>query len=272
MQIPSVDFGGEGRQIHFAHANGFHPMMYSELIAELVPKFKVNAKLFRPYWEGSNPNELKSWQLLGDDLIRYFDQKGYKNIIGIGHSMGGVASVLANKKRPELFSKLILLEPVVLPPKVYLSRFLPKSVRQSMIAPAKIALKRKDTWESKEDAYNQLRGKRVFKDIPDSVFKDYIEYGTKENGEGGVKLSYSKEWEAQIYTNSANPWAALKSLNIPVLVVRGTKTNVLVDKSWELMKSRLKSFTFKEIEDGGHLVPFEKKSEITKLILEFIGA
>lgn len=273
MQIPSIDFGGEGKQVHFAHANGFHPMMYRELISELLPKFNVNAKLFRPFWDGSNPQELKSWKLLGDDLIKYFDQNGFKDVIGIGHSMGGVASVLACKKRPDLFSKLILLEPVILPPKVYLSRFLPYAIRQSMIPPAKIALKRKDTWESKEVAYNQLKSKRVFKDIPDKVFKDYIDYGTKPNKNGGVSLSYSKAWESQIYTNSAtNPWSALKSLNIPVLVVRGTKSNVLLDKSWELMKSRLKSFTFKEIEDGGHLVPFEKKTEISKLILEFIGA
>lgn len=270
MHIPSIDLGGDGETVHMAHANGFHPMVYRDLMSTLTPGYSVNAKLFRPFWSDDH-SKLRSWKLLGDDLIQYLDQEEYKNIIGIGHSMGGIASVLAMAKRPDLFTKLVLLEPVILLPKYYLSRFLPKAIRQKMIPPAKIALKRKDRWMSKEAAYEALRPKRVFKDIPENVFKDYIEFGTKNHPEGGVTLSYSKEWEAQVYMNSANPWKALKSLKIPVLVVRGVTSNVLTDKSWEYMKSSLKSFTFKEIEDAGHLVPFEKKSEISKLILDFIG-
>jgi len=271
MLIPSIDFGGKGEQIHFAHANGFHPMMYRDLISDLTPHYKVNAKLFRPFWSDKH-KELKSWKLLGDDLIKYCDQEGYKNIIGVGHSMGGIASVLAASKRPDLFSKLVLLEPVVLLPKYYLSRFLPSFLRKKIIPVAKIALKRKDQWESREDAFNQLSIKKVFRDIPENVFRDYIAYGTKKNDNGGVSLSYSKEWEAQVYMNAANPWAALKSLKVPAIVVRGAKSNVLMDDNWNLLKSSLQHITFKEIEDSGHLVPFEQKSIISKVILDFIRA
>jgi len=270
MHIPSVDLGGEGPVIHMAHANGFHPMMYRDLMSTLTPHYNVKAKLFRPFWSDDH-HKLKSWKLFGDDLIKYCDQEGFKNIIGIGHSMGGIASVLAMAKRPDLFSKLILLEPVVLMPRYYYSRFLPQALRQRIIAPAKIAVKRKDRWASKEAAFEALSPKRVFKDIPENVFRDYIEYGTKDHPNGGVTLSYSKEWEAQVYMNSADPWPALKSLKIPVLVVRGAKSNVVPVSSWLYMKSMLKSFTFKEIENGGHLVPFEKKSEISKVILDFMG-
>lgn len=270
MHIPSVDLGGEGDLIHLAHANGFHPMMYRDLMSTLTHRFSVKAKLFRPFWS-EDYQQLKSWKLLGDDLIKYFDQEGFRNVIGIGHSMGGIASVLAMAKRPDLFSKLILLEPVVIMPRYYLSRYLPKGIRQKMIPPAKIAIKRRDRWESKQAAFESLKSKRVFRDIPDRVFWDYINYGTKVHEDGGVTLSYSKEWEAQVYMNAANPWPALKSLKIPVLVVRGAKTNVITNESWNTMRSSLKSFTFKEIEDGGHLVPFEQKSDISELILDFIG-
>ena len=270
MLIPRIDFGGAGEQIHFAHANGFHPMMYRSLISDLIPNHKVNSKLFRPFWDGSDYRDLKSWHLLADDLIQYLDQLGYNNIIGMGHSMGGVASAIAQAKRPDLFSKLVLIEPVVLQPKYYLFKYMPEYFRKKIVPVAKIALKRKDHWASKEEAFNQLSVKRVFKGVPENVFRDYIEYGTQEAQEGGVKLSYSKEWEAQVYANVTNPWPILKSLKIPVLVIRGAKSNVLADDNWALMKSRLKSFTFKEIEDGGHLVPFEKKSEISKVILDFI--
>lgn len=272
MQIPHVAFGGEGELIHLAHANGFHPMMYDELAQEFTDSYSVNGILFRPFWEGSDHTKFKSWNTLADDLTTYFDQQGLKHVIGLGHSMGAIASVLAQSKRPELFSKLILIDPVVLVPKYYLSQYLPLSWRQRFIPPAKIALKRKDQWESKQAAYDKLRPKRVFQNIPDSTFKNYIEYGTKENTEGGVSLSYSKAWESQVYSTGTNPWKALKSMQIPLLIIRGVNSNVLVDTTWELLKSSLPHCSFKELEDGGHLVPFEQKTKISKVILDFISA
>lgn len=273
MQIPHVDFGGEGEIIHLAHANGFHPMMYSDLAQEFTNSYSVNSILFRPFWEDSDYRKLKSWNMLADDLISYFDQQGMEEVIGIGHSMGAIASVLAQSKRPKLFSKLVLMEPVVLQlPKYYLTQILPLSWRQKLVPPAKISMKRQEHWESKQAAYDQLRPKRVFQNIPDSTFKSYIEYGTKENAEGGVSLSYSKAWESQVYCTGTNPWKALKSVEIPMLIIRGVKSNVLVDTTWELLKSKLPHCTFKELENGGHLVPFEQKNEISKVILDFISA
>lgn len=272
MQIPQVDFGGEGTQMHMAHANGFHPMMYNDLLSDFKESHKINGILFKPYWSGSDPRKLKSWQEFADELITYFDQRGFRNIIGIGHSMGAIVSVLAQAKRPDLFSKLILMEPVVLLPRFYLFQYLPLSLRQSLIPVAKIAKKRKDSWSSKEAAYEQLKPKRVFKDIPDEVFRTYIEYGTQENDKGGVSLSYSKAWEAQVYSTTNSPWKALEDLKIPTTIIRGTQSNVLPNGTWELLNSRLGHINFSEIEDGGHLVPFEQKAKITKVILDFISA
>lgn len=272
MQIPQVEFGGEGQQMHLAHANGFHPMMYDDLLSEFKASCKINAILFKPFWPGSDPQKLKSWNDFADDLITYFDQRGFKNVIGVGHSLGAIVSLLAQTKRPDLFSKLVLMEPVVLLPRFYLFQYLPVSLRRKMIPPAKIAAKRREHWDSKQQAYDQLRPKRVFKNIPDHIFKAYIDYGTKTNDQGGISLSYSKDWETQVYSTTNNPWKALASIKIPTMIIRGAQSNVLPNTTWEQLNTRLKHINFQEIEDGGHLVPFEQKSKITKVILDFISA
>ena len=272
MDIPHVDFGGTGKRMHLAHANGFHPMMYKDLLSAFTDTHQISGILFKPYWPNTGSRQFKSWSEFADDLIDYFDQQGLKDVIGIGHSLGAIVSVLAQNKRPELFSKLILMEPVILPPKLYAMQWLPISLRKKLVPPAKIAMKRQEHWDSKDQAYNQLRPKRVFKDIPDHILKAYVEYGTIENNQGGVSLSYSRDWEAQVYSTANSPWKALKRIDIPTTIIRGEKSNVLGNTTWELLKSRLSNFSFIEIESGGHLVTFEKKSDITKVILDFISA
>ena len=68
--IPFVDFGGTGETIHLAHANGFPPTTYQQLINELTPHFHVVGMKARPLWPNSEFNEFKSWKDAADDLIQ----------------------------------------------------------------------------------------------------------------------------------------------------------------------------------------------------------
>ncbi|MEJ2746327.1 MAG: alpha/beta hydrolase, partial [Anaerolineae bacterium] len=106
--IPFVDFGGAGMTIHFAHANAYPPGCYRQFLEALLSHYRVLAIEQRPLWPRSDPQELSSWELLADDLIRFFEQAGLEEVIGVGHSLGGVATMYAAVKRPSLFRKLIL--------------------------------------------------------------------------------------------------------------------------------------------------------------------
>ena len=115
MIIPFHNFGGTGSIIHFAHANAYPPGCYKQLFQPFTPTYKVIGMHQRPLWENSNPKNFKSWHQLADDLILFFEQQQLKQVIGVGHSMGGVVSIIAAIKRPELFSKLVLIDPVIFP-------------------------------------------------------------------------------------------------------------------------------------------------------------
>lgn len=43
-------------------------------------------------------------------------EEGLSQVVGAGHSMGAVATMFAALKQPSLFTKLVLIEPVILPP------------------------------------------------------------------------------------------------------------------------------------------------------------
>ncbi|MGB1316910.1 MAG: alpha/beta hydrolase, partial [Flavobacteriales bacterium] len=167
-QISFVDFGGEGEVIHFAHANGFPPETYQTLVDGLKVNHRVVSMNLRPLWPESDYSSFKNWETVGEDLIQFLDQQGLKNVIGMGHSFGGIASVIAAHKRPDLFSKLVLIEPVVLPDWVYgMTKFFPKFLLKKINPIVKSTLARTNTWANKEEAFNHFRPKKLFADVAD---------------------------------------------------------------------------------------------------------
>ena len=98
--IPSIDFGGNGRILHFAHPNAYPPAGFSQFLQPLTEQFHVYAVEHRPLWPGSQPEEMTDWTVIADDLIRFFDQMGWQQVIGVGHSLGGVATLYAAVSPP----------------------------------------------------------------------------------------------------------------------------------------------------------------------------
>ncbi len=270
MAIPFKDFGGAGSTIHFTHANAYHPGSYRQLLTYLTGQHRVLAMHLRPLWKNSKPADARNWHTHANDLIRFLEQENLENIVGIGHSLGAVSTLFAAVKRPALFDRIIVIDPVFLPPKMYrFTNLLPTSIRQKIIPPAKIARKRRYSWSSKAEAYSYLRPKRVFGRISDEVFRDIIEYGIEESADGQAQLTFSREWEAHIYSSGSNPWRAIKKVRVPMLVIRGDQSNVLLPKSCSVLQKLQPEVRLVNL-SGTHLIPFEEPKLVARQILEFL--
>lgn len=272
VPIPFVDFGGAGETLHFAHANGFPPESYLQLIANLTDQFHVVGMKFRPLWPNSDPKSFSHWESAADDLIRFLDEQELSNIIGIGHSFGGIATLIASIKRPDLFKQLVLIEPVVLPDWVYLmTKFLPRFLLERSNPVVKKTLVRTEKWNSRDQAFKQFRSKKVFSKIDDSALWDYVNAATHENPDGSVSLTFSKEWEAQIYMTFSSQWKNLDAVTIPYLAIRGETSDTITKKVWAKWKSRNRIGKLLEVEKTGHLVPLENPSLLAKIIKEYLS-
>lgn len=269
--IPFVNFGGSGEVIHLAHANGFPPKAYQKLVDELTPNYHVIAMDMRPIWPNSDYNKFTSWYQAADDLVRFLDERQLKNVIGLGHSFGAFCTILAANKRPDLFSKLVLIEPVILPTWVYVIGWtFPLWLSKKFNPVAKKALERTDTWKSREEAFAQFRTKNVFSKMSDGALWDYVNSVTTINEKGQTKLSYPKEWEAQIFVTVPYPWKELKRLNQPFIAFRGETSDTIQPTVWKKWKSINRSGRLMEVPECGHLIPFEKPKALAVLILGFL--
>jgi len=269
--IPFHHFGGEGKIIHLAHANGYPPEGYKQFIKPFLNDYEIIASKYRPLWGGQNPNAVKNWNTFADDLIRFMDEKGLTNVIGMGHSMGGTISSIAAMKRPDLFEQLVLIDPVIFPKKYNLwTKFFPNSFLKRMIPIAKASSKRRDQWENKQEVFDSWRKKRVFKRFSDSVLTDFIDAAIVPSQKGGVTLAYPKAWETQVYITAPYIFSDLVKIQIPLTVIKAEHTNVITDGLWDAWQQKQPNAHLIEHKDAGHLVPMEYPIPLAETIMKQI--
>lgn len=268
--IPFIDFGGEGRVLHFAHANAFPPGCYRPFLSHLTPEFHVLGLKQRPLWPVQPPEQLERWDLFADDLIAFFDEHNLQRVVGVGHSLGAVATMMAAVRRPELFRALVLVEPVFLEPAVL--EIVRQHPEQAFGIPlVEIAQKRRNRWLTRADAFARFRKKPVFSRLSDEALWNYVNNALCEGEDGHLTLCFPRAWEAQIYsTPPTDVWQLLPQLSQPTLAIRGTETNTLLPPAWRLWQEVQPAAAFVELENAGHLLPLEYPKRTATEVLSFL--
>jgi pimeloyl-ACP methyl ester carboxylesterase len=275
--IPFTDFGGNGPMCHFAHANGYPPAAYLPMLKILAERCQVFAMHLRPLWEGSNPQEIVDWQPLANDLIAFLSTRSTGPVIGIGHSVGGTTTLRAALRRPDLFTMIILIDPVIFPPWT--------TVLWNLISMARLeyrvhplvggALRRKTEFESSEAMFANYRSKPVFSRFDDAALEAYVRALVRPSANGRVSLNYSPEWEARIYVTASKAdlhlWSKLPTLAVPVIVLRGEQTDTFKSPAAALFRWRLPEAEIQVVKGAGHLLPLERPAETAALIEDFIA-
>lgn len=269
--IPFIDFGGNGRILHFAHPNAYPPAGFRQFLRPLTEHFHVYAVEHRPLWPGSQPEEMHDWTVIADDLIRFFDQMGWQQVIGVGHSLGAVATLYAAVSRPDLFSHLVLIEPVFLPPEVLqVTAENPEGgAFNPMVAGS---LKRRNRWESREAAFTRFRRKTVFARFSDEALWDYVNSATEKTERGEIVLRFPREWEARFYSMPPQGvWQALPQVTQPTLAIRAAESDTLWPQAWQHWQEKQPTATFVELPDCGHMLTLERPFQADQLILNYLN-
>lgn len=268
------DFGGEGLLIHLSVANGFPPACYRPLMEALRPVGHGVSLPPRPLWpEGEPPRRGITWYTLAEDLIQAFDVLGWRGVIGIGHSMGGVITMVAAVRRPDLFRAIVLMDPVLMDPKV-LTFF--RILRGLGLGPrlhplARRARRRRRVWPDREAAAAHLRSRPLFAAWHPAAFEGYLEEGLRPSRDGQVTLAYPPEWEVHLFVNVPHDaWRFVPHIPVPTLVLRGAMTDTFTADS-EARFRRLKPDARFEVIPGGHLFPMERPEETAQAIRRWLA-
>jgi pimeloyl-ACP methyl ester carboxylesterase len=276
MNIPSIEHGGTGIPLHFLHANGYPPACYEPLFELLRSQYHVFGMTLRPLWPDSKPEELRDWNPLSDDLLKFLDEQKVGPLLGVGHSIGAIVTLRAALKQPERFRALVLLDPVLFLPSFILAWNLARILGLGHRVHPLIggALKRRRTFDDLDIVFRGYRRREIFRYFDDENLRAFIAGMVKPKADGGYELAYSPEWESHIYYTGVwrdmELWRGLPKLQVPTLIIRGAETDTFLERAGSLVKRRQPKVQVVTVPQSTHLVPLERPAEVFEIMQSFL--
>jgi pimeloyl-ACP methyl ester carboxylesterase len=189
------------------------------------------------------------WWSFGADVAKRVSEVNGP-LVGVGHSMGGTALVMAELLTPGTFDYLVLIEPILLPP--------PFVARDSQVA--RSAEKRRATFPSLAEARNRLRQKQPFMAWDEGAFAGYLRDGFRPTGHGSeVTLACDPQDEAEIYRSAFahGAWQRLSEVRVPTLVMAGALSDTHNETETRELASQFPSAGIEIVPGVGHYLPME---------------
>ena len=287
--IEPLLFSNSGPPLVFLHANGYPPETYRNFLGGFLNAYQVTAIYLRPCWPGADPEDIQNWLCFRDDYLDYLTQRedpslqsgvspGQARIIGVGHSLGAMATIMAAIKEPDHFKALVLIEPVLFSRLrgTFLRLTFPLKLMRRFHPLVKRTLKRKTSFPDQESMYQNYRKKPIFQRLSNDVLAGYVEGLAAKNPDGSVTLRYSPAWEARIYETSGIAdwyvWRNLSNIELPILVMRGAISDTLWASTLDQMVDRLPVGRAYTVEGAGHLAPLEKPLLTAEIMKDFLNS
>lgn len=243
------------------HATGMckevlHPFVSG--LAALVPAGEVTTLDQRGHGDTDESDPPYSWWDLGADVLAVIAARGGGPAapapVGMGHSSGGAALVLAELLAPGTFSALILVEPIIFPPGA--------DVGEGPLVRA--ALKRKPVFEDVAAARANFIEKPAFAGWEPAAFDGYLRHGLAP-GPGGARLKCRPAAEAEFYRAAPRhgAWARLGEVACPVVLLGGEHSDSHPPDFLEAMAGRFpQPATVDVIAGASHFVMMERPARI----------
>lgn len=266
------------KRVHLLHGTGFSAMTLAAMASQLPSDWSLWLTDVPGHGDSTQPTtKMPNWQKMAntvaDALYQQANVKEDGPLIGIGHSMGGVLTLFAATKYPDLFSEIILLDPVLFQTEMIIAQQLMRATgtwrHRALI---KSVANRTATWPNLMAMNEDIASKAFYQTWHPQAIKDYCQFSTCETNENSIKLSCDPSWEASMFGSYPKGlWQAVHNVAIPVNILLAHKSYFFIPKA---VKKAAKINSKIQWQKFGqrHCFPMEEPVETAKRITSMIFA
>jgi pimeloyl-ACP methyl ester carboxylesterase len=265
LRLHYLDWGGDGPPIVILHATGFLGHIYRPIAEALRSIGHVYSYDQCGHGDSERPplDEI-GWHRTASDLEHFIIAMGFKDVRGFGHSAGGTAIGTVAARRPDLISRAVLVEPVLI------DRASPTQGPGNMV---ERTLKRRSAFDSIEAMFRNFESTPPCHTWRKDILRDYCEYGTRSDGHGRRVLKCAPDVEAQFYLTAGDfdGLVQLLKCTVPLLVLFGEKSDTQGITFTDRIKAGAPHRLVAVVPDAGHFLPMEKPEEVARRAIAFLG-
>ena len=241
------------------HGNRRTCRSWDAVVKNIRSRFHVIALDARGHGDSDWPE--KGYRLRDgvEDLIGFCVGLGLKDAIGVGHSSGGLVMALAADKRRGLFSRLVLLEPVVVVDEAFGQLVASKSRRS------------RRTWPSHQELYTFLKRHKMAGRWRDDVIQDVVSHETIELPDGSIAMKWGTNTLAwsQRRKEREDLKPVFRRLGLPIVLVAGEQPAVPLD-GVRPIAAEISDFRMVTMKGTGHNMYMERPEAVAWTIGAFV--
>ncbi|OEY68065.1 alpha/beta hydrolase [Marinobacter sp. X15-166B] len=268
--------------VHFIHGNGYSGLVYEHMLAPLLEHVDLFISDVQGHGDSDHGGRFAGWnrnahqcvEVLAHYLPDYVDGAGQQvAVYGLGHSFGGVLTALIMGQSPALFSRAVLLDPVMFTPNMIRLMALTSAFglyqRNTM---ARRARNRRSSWNDMAKARRNFHNRGIFRGWDERSLDSYLHHGlTRDEDSGELALKCQPEREAEVFaTFPRRLWPSLRRVQSPTHIIYGDKTYPFVGQSAQRITRINPRFTSEEV-PGGHCFMLERPEETAGRVLGSFG-
>jgi len=247
--------------IVFSHGNSFPGATYSVLLDDLRRRgFDVSA--VDRFGHEERYRVTNNWPLLVQQLADFAAEQVARvgeKVYLVGHSLGGMLSLMAAARHPELACGVLLIDsPVISGWRATALDMAKRTQVVGALSPGKVSRARRNAWGSTQEAFDHFRSKKAFARWDERVLRDYVDHGLVDHA-GKRVLAFDRDVETAIYNTLPHNLAPLlrkHPLQCPAAFIGGLES-VEMRQVGMALTERVTQGRITMI-DGSHLFPMEQ--------------
>lgn len=236
---------GNGEPCLCLHGSRDRKDFFDGIMKIMSDKYHLIAIDFRGHGDTEKTYEGYNFPQFVNDIAIFLQNKEIKQINLIGHSLGGIISLLLAYKYPNMVKKIVLIGSVI------------SFSAQFKRPQANERISQKDIEETNKNAFPYFFIPE-YKDIAKQVLDNWSKIPPHVH-ENLIRMGHFD-------LNSV-----VSSIRHKILLIYGDEDKISSKEARFEMLSKLKNSTINSINNAGHFVFMEKPIEVSKLILKFFS-